>query len=472
MSAAGSWTRRSELVGLLTEASLVARHPKQNSIPDAPPGFQERSVWIYCLMDPRSSYPGQPPEEFEGRIRYIGRSWDTEKRYKQHLYGHQSNPWKQRWIRELRREGLKPAMILLEECAGDTWRERERWWENHFRELGEPLTNLAECGEGRIVYYVSSAHRDAMRRAAERRCDRSWGPFISPEGVVYSDVHNLETFAREHGLLATGMARLHKGRHSIHRGWTCSREEAREALDSRPRASGMILRRERVDLFYLKDVADKLNVGRHTIQRMVTDGYLHPDERGGWQIFTEADVQKAGSILEARAAAVMRIEVNGEIRTVAEWAATTGLPLGTLRARLRNGWDPVEAVTTSSRGRPVSDESRRKTSERFKGQVSPMKGRKHSPETLAKMRNSQSARFDRGDAVLKEYAGFVDPTGQPVAPIRGLGAYCACRGLSQGGMKHVYRGERRSHKGYTCPSALEARAAAKRLAPEPPCPSP
>ncbi len=46
-----------------------------------------------------------------------------------------------------------------------------------------------------------------------------------------------------------------------------------------------------------------------------------------------------------------RIEYNGQCRTVAEWSDISGIPLKALHARITNGWEIADALTTSVRGR-------------------------------------------------------------------------------------------------------------------------
>jgi group I intron endonuclease len=81
-----------------------------------------------------------------------------------------------------------------------------------------------------------------------------------------------------------------------------------------------------------------------------------------------------------------------------------------------------------------------------------MRGRKHDwhtsiPEdTRAKI--GASVKQARA-ANLKTYAGFVDPDGNEVEPIKGLEDFCRERGLSRQNMDAVYRGKRNSHRGWT-----------------------
>jgi len=50
---------------------------------------------------------------------------------------------------------------------------------------------------------------------------------------------------------------------------------------------------------------------------------------------------------------------------------------------------------------------------------------------------------------IKTHEGFVDPSGQPVGPIRNLAAYCRDHGLDNTHMTAVARGRIPSHRGWT-----------------------
>lgn len=92
-------------------------------------------VYIYGLKDPRT-----------GEIRYVGKSVHPRERYKQHVKGGESNLHKGRWIADLRRAGLKPEMIILEETTEAEWEARERHWIKQGLDSGWPLTNIAAGG--------------------------------------------------------------------------------------------------------------------------------------------------------------------------------------------------------------------------------------------------------------------------------------------------------------------------------------
>lgn len=94
------------------------------------------TTFIYALLDPST-----------GKVRYVGKSDHPDKR----LLGHCSldgfNPWKDRWIAQLKEAGLSPVLKVIEECYRAAWPERERHWINHYREAGLGLTNITEGGD-------------------------------------------------------------------------------------------------------------------------------------------------------------------------------------------------------------------------------------------------------------------------------------------------------------------------------------
>jgi hypothetical protein len=54
------------------------------------------------------------------------------------------NKEKDRWLKELKKQGLTPKMETLEtlECREGEAEERERQWIRHLLSIGTPLTNI------------------------------------------------------------------------------------------------------------------------------------------------------------------------------------------------------------------------------------------------------------------------------------------------------------------------------------------
>lgn len=157
-------------------------------------------VVIYGLKDPRT-----------GAIFYVGKTICIEQRLSWHLTTKRGGRARYRWICDLKREGLRPELVVLEQCREDNWRERERDWEVKLRKRGEPLTNLAECGYGPILSQV-----------------KTWAGFIDPQGQPIEPIRNLAAFCRVQGLCPQSMALVYRGVMNSHRGWSCTYNGIRE----------------------------------------------------------------------------------------------------------------------------------------------------------------------------------------------------------------------------------------------------
>ena len=98
------------------------------------------TTWhIYALSDPRN-----------GRVRYVGKSDDPQKRLLNHIHNavvqrkrnHRAN-----WIRQVVASGGQPVVAILESGTGD-WQAVEQRWIAHFKQAGADLVNSTSGGEG------------------------------------------------------------------------------------------------------------------------------------------------------------------------------------------------------------------------------------------------------------------------------------------------------------------------------------
>ncbi len=95
---------------------------------------------IYGLVDPRN-----------GQLRYIGKSTSGLRRPQEHSHPSRlkKNTHKINWILQLRSLGLKPIITVLQEFGEtDILYQAEHFGISYFRQLGMPLTNLADGGPG------------------------------------------------------------------------------------------------------------------------------------------------------------------------------------------------------------------------------------------------------------------------------------------------------------------------------------
>lgn len=221
-------------------------------------GEQKILGYIYALRDPRTS-----------EVRYIGKAKDVQRRARCHLmdsYLSKEDTYKARWIRTLLRQGLEPvATVLCEVLDGEDINAAERHWISVGRNLGWPLTNATEGGDGgntgvhvwteeqKLRASLAQkgrkwSHDDPRREQIRRRqLGKPLAPtatakattmnslhwrVTSPGGEVF-DVVNLAEFCRTHGLHKSHLIAVADNRkyRTHHKGWKCKR--ANEDVPSR-----------------------------------------------------------------------------------------------------------------------------------------------------------------------------------------------------------------------------------------------
>lgn len=112
-------------------------------------------VMIYALLDEA------------GRVRYVGKAVDAEKRLKSHLRDmRRRNTPLYSWLRKHAREGFIPTVQILETCESTIWPERERSWISYFRSVGD-LLNVAAGGDE--PYCPVEVRRENARKVAKIR---------------------------------------------------------------------------------------------------------------------------------------------------------------------------------------------------------------------------------------------------------------------------------------------------------------
>ncbi len=99
-------------------------------------------AYIYGLYDPRV-YPIV--------WRYVGKTVDIGSRARGHCIESslREKTHKVAWVKSLLRDGVTPAIKVLEQVPDEgDWETAEREWIKLFREIGYPLTNTTDGGEG------------------------------------------------------------------------------------------------------------------------------------------------------------------------------------------------------------------------------------------------------------------------------------------------------------------------------------
>lgn len=93
--------------------------------------------YIYALIDPRND-----------EVRYVGKACRPKERL-MNQRNERANTHRCHWLMSLSEIGLKPIQIILETVPVDrNWQEREMYWISHYRQLGVPLTNGTDGGDG------------------------------------------------------------------------------------------------------------------------------------------------------------------------------------------------------------------------------------------------------------------------------------------------------------------------------------
>lgn len=108
--------------------------------------------YIYALSHPITN-----------EVRYIGKTINIKRRYKQHLYDKRTRSYKSSWIISLKSLGLKPIMTIIEECNDDNWEDREIYWIQQY----ENLTNNKKGGNAGDDYrrYITDESIEKIRQA-------------------------------------------------------------------------------------------------------------------------------------------------------------------------------------------------------------------------------------------------------------------------------------------------------------------
>jgi len=96
------------------------------------------NVFIYALSDPRNN-----------QVRYIGKANNPEDRYTNHFNSaRDKNTHKRNWINNVRKDGLRPELIIIDEVPKSEWVYWEKFYMSLFKTWGFSLVNYTEGGDG------------------------------------------------------------------------------------------------------------------------------------------------------------------------------------------------------------------------------------------------------------------------------------------------------------------------------------
>lgn len=112
------------------------------------------TTFIYSLSDPET-----------GKIRYIGKTKEPEKRFKAHIQNYKKqNTHTACWIHSLQKQGFKPVFEILDEVPDAEWAFWEKEYIRVFRCFGG-LTNHTDGGEGVCGHIKSTKTIEKWRKS-------------------------------------------------------------------------------------------------------------------------------------------------------------------------------------------------------------------------------------------------------------------------------------------------------------------
>lgn len=91
---------------------------------------------IYILIDPRNN-----------QVRYVGKSNNPKKRLQSHYYAYKPTP-KLNWLLKLRKLGISPELLIVDEVPTDEWQFWETYWYDQIKSWGFTLYNSDLPGKG------------------------------------------------------------------------------------------------------------------------------------------------------------------------------------------------------------------------------------------------------------------------------------------------------------------------------------
>lgn len=96
------------------------------------------NVFIYALQDPITQ-----------EVRYIGKTKNPQMRFHNHMNKrHNEMSHKRNWIESLKKQKLRPIMLIIDEISNQDWKFWEKYWINQFIVWGFNLVNHTSGGDG------------------------------------------------------------------------------------------------------------------------------------------------------------------------------------------------------------------------------------------------------------------------------------------------------------------------------------
>jgi len=104
-------------------------------------GKEINTTYIYILIDPITN-----------SVRYVGKSVNPLTRYSQHCNAY-DNSEKYKWILDLKNNGYKPEMKIIDKVPNEIAHERESFYITEYLKNGHDLFNISSVSEWATVSF-------------------------------------------------------------------------------------------------------------------------------------------------------------------------------------------------------------------------------------------------------------------------------------------------------------------------------
>lgn len=168
----------------------------------------ERNVYIYGLIDPITN-----------QIRYVGKSLNPKSRLRRHIADRNLyDSYKDRWIRKLKENNIRPELIIIDEVLEKEWQFWESYYISYFKFIGCNLTNGTNGGD-QPPSTKGRKHREESKKKMSQ----------SKKGKPIPWLNNNKKRTEKH---RKNLSKSLKGRVSPNRGKTFSDEYKKKLSDS------------------------------------------------------------------------------------------------------------------------------------------------------------------------------------------------------------------------------------------------
>jgi hypothetical protein len=269
-------------------------------------------------------------------IRYIGKADDVKRRFRQHIYQSKySDSNKNLWIKNLIKEGYKPEIEMIDEVPITDWGYWEDFWIKYYKFLGSQLINEMDGGHGYGKHSPETIEKIRQSQIGEKN------PMFGKPGIKGMLGKKLSEETKRK------ISEIKKGKN----GFKLSEETKRKISEANKGKTRKGVKRGPMSEEQKKKISDKLKNNEKV--KFIT-GKTYEEIYG---------VEKANELRE-------------------------NLSLFNLGKKLSE--ETKKKLSEVNKGKVKSEDVKRKISEKSKGSNNGFYGKKHSPETIEKMRLSHS----------------------------------------------------------------------------------